>query len=275
MPTYAVGDIHGCLETLHRLLDAIDPDPEHDRLWLVGDLVNRGPDSLGVLRWARALHDAWGERLVVVLGNHDLHLLAIHAGIAEQRPGDTLYDLLRADDCDALIRWLGNRPLLHRDGDYLLVHAGLLPSWSADDAERRARSVEAALRGEHRTALLRREPASSAELDLSREYEALAAFARLRTCTTAGAPCSFTGPPEQAPPDCLAWFDIPGRRAAETTIVCGHWAALGLRNDPNLVALDTGCAWGRELTAVRLDDRKVFRQATVEEGLEVVGVSRS
>lgn len=267
MPTYAVGDIHGCFETLQRLLSAIDLDAEHDRLWLIGDLVNRGPDSLGVLRWARELHDEWGEdRLVIVLGNHDLHLLAVHAGIAEERPGDTLHDLLSADDCDALVGWLGNRPLLHRHHDHLLVHAGLLPSWTPDDAERLARGAEATLRGEHRTALLRRKPdvTGSADIGLGTEHEALAAFTRLRTCTVEGVPCRFTGPPEQAPPGCLPWFDVPGRRSSEVTIVCGHWAALGLRNDPKLIALDTGCAWGRELTAVRLDDRKVFRQRTVE-----------
>jgi bis(5'-nucleosyl)-tetraphosphatase (symmetrical) len=265
MATYAIGDVHGCFETLHRLLRRIAFDRRQDRLWLVGDLVNRGPGSLDVLRWGVEQ----GDRIVVVLGNHDLHLLARAAGVSEVKRRDTLETVLEAPDRDDLLLWLRNRPLVHREGDRLLVHAGLFPSWSPDDAERLAREVEERLRGDKAPRLLAAIDQKTADRwrdDLSghdRVRTALAGFARLRTLDAEERMCpDFSGPPQMAPKGCRPWFAIPDRRSAGTRVFFGHWAALGLHLEDGVAALDTGCAWGRELTALRLDDGKVFQEPT-------------
>ncbi|MDY7093074.1 MAG: symmetrical bis(5'-nucleosyl)-tetraphosphatase [Acidobacteriota bacterium] len=263
MATYALGDVHGCYKTLRKLLRRIGFDPDHDRLWLVGDLVNRGPDSLAVLRWARDLHRQMGERLRVVQGNHDLHLQALAAGLARLRSKDMLKPVLEAKDGDRLVEWLAEQPLLHREGNWLMVHAGLLPHWTPEDAESEARRVQAALLGGSRRQLLQR-PASKpagAEAELQRS---LTAFTRLRCCTADGEPTPHKGPPEEAPAGELAWFDVPGRRSSDATAIFGHWAALGLRVQPGILALDSGAAWGGKLTAVRLEDGKIFQQRAKE-----------
>lgn len=269
MATYAVGDVHGCWESLERLLGRLPFEPARDRLWLVGDLVNRGPRSLEVLRWARATAAAMGERFAVVLGNHDLRLLALAAGVTRAKRLDTLEPVLAAPDTAELVGWLGSRPLVHRDpgGDgWVMVHAGLLPRWTAGDAEAAARRVETALAGPRREALLVRGPADHAEDDpeLPPLREALAAFTLLRTMTPAGRRCDHSGRLEETPEGCVPWFRMPGRRTAGRRIVCGHWSALGLHREDGLLALDTGCVWGKRLTAVRLDDGEVFEQQTVE-----------
>lgn len=263
MATYAIGDVHGCFETLQRLLRRIAFDSGQDRLWLVGDLVNRGPRSLEVLRWAVEQ----GERIVVVLGNHDLHLLARAAGVAEAKKRDTLDPVLAAPDRDDLLAWLRTRPLAHRMGETLLVHAGLFPDWSPAQAEALARETEERLRGGASAKLLatvnekRAERWKNGLTGLERARVALAGFAKLRTIDPQGRTCSgFSGPPEEAPPGCRPWFSIPGRASAGATVVFGHWAALGLRVGSGIAALDTGCAWGRQLTALRLDDWKVFQE---------------
>jgi bis(5'-nucleosyl)-tetraphosphatase (symmetrical) len=204
-----------------------------------------------------------GDRLRVVQGNHDLHLQALASGLARLRSKDTLRPGLEAKDGDRLVEWLAEQPLLHREGETILIHAGLLPHWSIDDAESEALRVHAALRGDHRRRLLRRaeSPQSGGEAELGRS---LAAFTRLRTCTAEGEPTSHKGPPEEAPPGELAWFDVPGRRSAGATVIFGHWAALGLRVQPGILALDSGAAWGGRLTAVRLDDGKIFQQRAKE-----------
>jgi len=267
MATYAIGDIHGCFETLKRLLKRIAFDPRQDRLWLVGDLVNRGPRSLEVLRWAVELDG----RNVIVLGNHDLHLLARAAGVAEAKKRDTLEAVLAAPDRDDLLRWLRSRPFVHREDGFLLVHAGLFPSWSPDDAERLAREVEARLRSDDGPSLLARGDQKTAErwqhglTGVERERVALAGFVRLRTLDENERLCpEFSGPPRQAPRGCLPWFSVDGRRSAGATVIFGHWAALGLLLEKGIAALDTGCVWGRELTALRLDDWQVFREAAVD-----------
>jgi bis(5'-nucleosyl)-tetraphosphatase (symmetrical) len=266
MATYAIGDVHGCFETLRRLLRRIAFDRRRDRLWLVGDLVNRGPRSLEVLRWAVEQ----GDRLVVVLGNHDLHLLARAAGVAEVKRRDTLEAVLEAPDRDDLLLWLRNRPLVHREGEHLLVHAGLFPSWSPAGAERLAREVEERLRSDKASRLLAAIDQKTAERwrdDLAghdRALAALAGFARLRTLDAEARMCpDFSGPPQTAPRGCRPWFSVPDRRSAGVTVLFGHWAALGLRLESGVAALDTGCAWGRELTALRLDDGRVFNEAAV------------
>jgi bis(5'-nucleosyl)-tetraphosphatase (symmetrical) len=264
MPTYVVGDVHGCFDTLLGLLADCGFDPGRDRLWLVGDLVNRGPKSLEVLRWAADLDQRLGERMVAVAGNHDLHLVSRHAGIAAAKRRDTLDAVLAAPDASELVDWLRRRPLLHRDGGWLLVHAGLLPSWTPEEAERLARRVEARLRDtEASRELLAWPPSPDRTEDPDRTV--LEAFTRLRTCTVDGEPCDdFSGPPDEAPPGCVPWFRVPGRRSRETDVVCGHWAALGLHREAGAVALDSGAAWGGELSVLRLEDGVVFQRPVTE-----------
>jgi len=266
MGTYAIGDVQGCFETLERLLRRIDFRPGEDRLWLAGDLVNRGPASLEVLRWARD-HD---EHLVAVLGNHDLHLLAVAAGLAEPRRSDTLDACLAAPDREALLGWLRRRPLLHREGRHVLVHAGLLPAWSIETAQAHAREVAHALReGDGRLVLasLAADKAAAWSDELTgtaRISLIVAALTRLRICTADGRMrADFSGPPSEAPEGCRPWFDARVA-AGEPTIVFGHWAALGLHLAPHVLGLDTGCVWGGSLTAIRLEDRAVFQEPAAE-----------
>lgn len=263
MATYAIGDVHGCFATLKRLLRRIAFDRRQDRLWFVGDLVNRGPRSLEVLRWAMEQ----GDRIVVVLGNHDLHLLALAAGLSETRRRDTLEPVLEARDRDDLLLWLRHRPFVHREGETLLVHAGLFPSWTPGGAARLAREVEERLRGEKGPKLLAAIDQKTAERwsdDLTgheRAHAALAGFARLRTLDDQGRMCpDFSGPPQEAPKGCRPWYSVPGRKSAGATVIFGHWAALGLHVEDGVAALDTGAAWGRELTALRLDDWRIFQE---------------
>jgi len=261
--TYAIGDIQGCYRTLQRLLKRIRFAPDADRLWLVGDLVNRGPRSLKVLRWAREQDD----RVTAVLGNHDLHLLGRHYETRTAKSRDTLDGLMEAPDREDLILWLRRRPLLYREGDFVLVHAGLLPAWTLERAEELAREVEAVLGGDAPQRLLealvaRRPPAWSEGLDTEDRWRvAVQSLTRLRTCRGDSRVCEgFSGPPEKAPDGCRPWFDLRDDGAAGVSVVCGHWATLGLRLQPGLMALDSGCVWGGPMTAVRLEDREVFQE---------------
>ncbi len=280
MSTYAIGDLQGCAASFDALLDHVRFDPAHDRAWLVGDLVNRGPDSLGALRRVVGLGDA----AAVVLGNHDLHLLAVAAGVRRAGRDDTLDALLSAPDADALLDWLRHRPMAHRatlgDADVLMVHAGVLPGWNADDTMRRAAELEAALRSdgwrEALATMFGNEPDRWRD-DLAgadRLRAIVNVLTRLRFCSADGridfkakdapalAGSSFPPPPEGFMP----WFDVPGRRTRDALLVVGHWSTLGLlmrANDDGgpggVIALDTGCVWGGALTAVRLEDRAVFQ----------------
>ncbi len=265
MATYAIGDVHGCAATLRALLDGLPFRPDRDRLWLVGDLVNRGPDSLGVLRWARRASEELGDRFFAVLGNHDLHLLGLAAGIVPAKRRDTLEPVLRAPDRDELLAWLASRPLLHRDGDTVLVHGGLPPRWGLAEAERLAREAEGALASPERRRLLAafdRPPTRWCEdlPPLDRRAFVLAALTLIRMVGADGSPClGFSGAPDRAPRGCVPWYRVPERASAGATVVCGHWAALGLHLAPGVVALDTGCVWGGQLTAVRLEDAEVFQ----------------
>jgi bis(5'-nucleosyl)-tetraphosphatase (symmetrical) len=262
MATYAIGDVQGCFTTLERLLRRIDFDPGRDRLWLVGDLVNRGPSSLEVLRWAKSL----GRNLVTVLGNHDLHLLARAEGLREARPRDTFDDVLEAPDRDALLEWLAGRPLFHREGEFVMVHAGLHPEWSLDEAEALAWEAQEALRSRKRYSLLEwfedSEPRRwSDSLDGPERLRlTVDVLTRIRTVKVTGDLClEFAGPPDQAPEGCVPWFER-SELPAGSTVLFGHWAALGLHLGRNAIGLDTGCAWGRSLTALRLEDRQVFEE---------------
>ena len=253
--TWAVGDLQGCLDPLLRLLPQLPGDA---RLWLPGDLVNRGPRSLDSLRWAIAQ----GERLVTVLGNHDLHLLAVAAGIRRAHRTDTLDDILAAPDRDALLDWVRARPLAHFEGGWLMVHAGVLPQWSVERTLELADEVRRVLSGPRWIDFLREmygnEPAfwSDSLRGNDRLRVIVNALTRIRFCTPGGR-MDFAAKEGlgSAPDGYLPWFEVPGRASAGTPIVFGHWAALGLIDRADLLAIDTGCVWGRELTAVRLSDR--------------------
>lgn len=262
MATYAIGDLQGCLAPLQRLLKRCAFDPGKDNLWFVGDLVNRGPDSLAVLRFVKSL----GDRAVVVLGNHDLHLLTVAAGYVKAHRGDTLDEILNAPDRDELLAWLRFRPMIHRALGYTMVHAGLLPRWTIDQAQTYAREVEIALRGpaylEFLAHLYGNQPNAWRD-DLGgwdRLRLIVNAFTRLRICTVDGQlEYAHKGEIADIPAGYMPWSDVPGRRSADETIICGHWSAQGLRLESKLLALDTGCLWGQCLSAVRLEDRALYQ----------------
>ncbi len=261
MADYAIGDLQGCLAPLEALLERIGFDPARDRAWFVGDLVNRGPDSLACLRFVRSL----GEAAIVVLGNHDLHLLARAEGFARGRSRDTLGEVLAAPDRDELLAWLRARPLMHVEGSHAMVHAGLVPQWRVDEARELAAEVEAALRGPDYRALLGEmygdEPGlwSPALSGPERHRFVINAMTRLRVVDASGRMVlAFKGAPADRPRGTLPWFDAPGRASRSHALICGHWSALGLVLREDLLALDSGCVWGRTLSAVRLGDRKPF-----------------
>ncbi len=263
MATYAIGDIQGCYDSLQRLLENCAFNPVKDRLWLVGDLVNRGPKSLETLRFIKSL----GAAALTVLGNHDLYLLMVAEGGAKFRgKDDTIQPILDAPDCAELLNWLRQQPLCHTEGDYCLVHAGLLPQWTAARARELAREVEAKLQGpDFRDFVLNlwgSEPAGWSD-DLTgwpRLRVIVNAMTRMRFCTRFGImEFKAKGKLSNAPVGHLPWFEVPDRLSAEAVLVTGHWSALGLKITPNLLALDSGCLWGGHLTAVRLEDRQVFQ----------------
>jgi len=263
LATYAIGDIQGCYDSLQALLARCAFDPATDRLWLVGDLVNRGPQSLTTLRFIRSLGDA----AVTVLGNHDLYLLMVAEGGAKFRgKDDTLQEILDAPDCDELLNWLRHQPLCYTEGEYCMVHAGLLPQWTAARARELAGEVETALRGpnfrEFILNLWGSEPAGWSD-DLSgwqRLRVIVNAMTRMRFCTRDGVmEFKVKGKLANAPAGHLPWFDLPTRQSRDAVLVTGHWSALGLKVEPNFLALDSGCLWGGHLTAVRLEDRAVFQ----------------
>lgn len=259
MTLYAVGDLQGCADAFEWLLETIDYQPARDRLWLVGDLVNRGPDSARVLRKVMAL----GDSVITVLGNHDLHLLASSTGIRSPASQDTLEDVLSAPDRDALIDWLRHRPLLHYDSTAAraLVHAGIPPIWTVPEAVSAAREVETLLRKpdwQLSLAHMYGNTPSRWRPDLKRKDRlrfTINALTRMRYCGKKKAQLDFenTGPPGTQPRALVPWFDHPLRRHDETHIVFGHWASLGLLRRADITACDSGCVWGGSLTAVPLD----------------------
>lgn len=263
MATYAIGDLQGCYDPLRRLLDYIRFDPAADRVWFVGDLVNRGPASLEVLRFVKSL----GASATVVLGNHDLHLVMQAEGFGRANQEDTLEAVLAAPDRDELMAWLRGLPLFHVDGEWAMVHAGLLPAWSVAKAQALSDEASAALTADSYREFLAHmwgsEPAAWSD-DLAgwdRLRVVVNAMTRMRYVTADGAmefrAAGAKAPPDRGPVGCLPWFAAPGRASADHSIVCGHWSALGFREEANLLALDTGCLWGGSLTAVRLEDRRV------------------
>jgi bis(5'-nucleosyl)-tetraphosphatase (symmetrical) len=259
MATYAIGDVQGCFDELQALLAQL-AFGKADRLWFVGDLVNRGPKSLDVLRFVRDL----GDRAVTVLGNHDLHLVTQHEGCERPRKDDTFDDVLAAPDRQELVDWLRTRPMMHADGDYAMVHAGLLPQWTIDKALELAREVEAALAAPNYRDFLAHMYGSKPDTwsDTLRGWDRLRvivnAMTRMRSCTREGK-MDFGAKGAAVPPGYYPWFDL--RPKESVTLLCGHWSALGLKLTGRLAALDSGCVWGGKLSALRLEDRKLYQVA--------------
>jgi len=269
MPTYAIGDIQGCYKPLKKLLKSVNFKPGDDRLWCVGDLINRGPRSLDTLRFLRDIDDS----VRIVLGNHDLHFLAIYHGVAPNRSKDTLQKLLDAPDCDELSSWLRQQPLAHYDTldtneghkGFLMVHAGVAPQWTLQQTLALAGEVQAALQGPDYRKFLRKMYGDKP----AKWKESLTGYARLRTITnylTRMRFCTAKGKLDlqakeglsAAPDGFRPWFEFE-QLTPETSILFGHWAALeGQTNNPGVHALDTGCVWGRELTMMRLEDHQLF-----------------
>ncbi len=264
MATYAIGDIQGCFDQLQQLLAAVAFDATVDRLWFTGDLVNRGPQSLETLRFVKGL----GERAVTVLGNHDLHLLAVWHNRDNLKGSDTLDAVLAAPDAAELLAWLRTRPLLHHDPQlgFTMVHAGLSPQWDLATAQRCAGEIEAVLAGPDHPRFFKHmygnKPRRWSEslAGWERLRYAVNCFTRMRFCAEDGTlEFGQKGAPGQQDPGFRPWFEVAGRRHAGERVVCGHWSTLGLHLGSDVFALDTGCLWGGGLTALRLPDLAVTR----------------
>ncbi len=261
MAVYAIGDIQGCFSELEQLLDKINFDASADQLWLVGDLVNRGPQSLETIQFVRAL----GDSAKCVLGNHDIHLIACYAGIQNCKPKSSLNKILHHQQADEIINWLRHRPLLHYDSrlNWLMVHAGLIPQWDLVTAQKCASEVEAQLTSEKYIEFLKHAYGNipnqwNAELsDQDRWRVILNSFTRLRLCDQQGRmDFGYKGPLGTQEKHLFAWFDVP-RKSENLNIIFGHWSALGLKQTHNLLGLDTGCLWGSQLTAARIDTEQI------------------
>ena len=261
MAVYAIGDLQGCYDPFRRLLDELRFEPSRDQLWLTGDIVNRGPKSLKTLRFVREL----GDCVSTVLGNHDLHLLALASGaVRYTRRYNTLHKLLQAADAEELCDWLRRRPLAHYDYELntLLVHAGTLPAWGVNKTLSLAAEVEDVLRNGDHKSLLRKMYGDTPNRWSGRlsGYKRLRfiinCLTRMRMMTANGKlNFSYNGSPWSARKSLKPWYEIEDRKTEQTRVVFGHWSALGLIVLPKLISLDTGCLWGRQLTAVRLDKR--------------------
>jgi bis(5'-nucleosyl)-tetraphosphatase (symmetrical) len=257
MATYAIGDVQGCFDELTQLLAKVNFE-KADRLWFVGDLVNRGPKSLEVLRFVREL----GARAATVLGNHDLHLIAQHAGVERPHKGDTFQDVLEAADADELVDWLRMQPMVHAEGAYAMVHAGLLPQWSIDKAAALGKEVEAALAASDYRDFLKAmygdkpDRWSDALSGWDRLRVIVNAMTRMRFCDRAGR-IDLDGKGTEPRKGYLRWYQA--RRREDRTLLFGHWSQLGLVAEPHVLGLDSGCVWGGALTAVRLEDRTLFQ----------------
>ena len=255
MTRYAVGDIQGCYTELRELLARLSFSADRDQIWFVGDLVNRGPQSLEVLRFVRSL----GDNAITVLGNHDLHLLAIACGTQHKRKHDTLDAIFTAHDRDDLLAWLISRPLAHYDRGDLMVHAGVVPQWTVNTTLQLAREVETALRTDPRALfdnMYGDEPRRWSEslAGVERLRFAINVLTRLRVCTNDGeVDLKMKGKPPKGRSHLMPWFDVESRWSSSVRIVFGHWSALGLMNRNDVVGLDSGCVWGGALTAFNLD----------------------
>lgn len=263
MAIYAIGDVQGCFEALQRLLDKVEFNPGSDQLWFAGDLVNRGPQSLETLRFIKNL----GPQARVVLGNHDLHLLAVYFANATTKASDTINDILTAPDCDELMQWLRQQPLVVQEQNWFMSHAGLPPMWSAVQARQLALEVELTLQGQHGAEFLQYMYGNLPD----RWQDDLQGYDRLRVIVNFLTRMRFVGTNNEldllskegvgtAPAGFKPWFEVVRPLAESARVLFGHWAALeGKVTVPNIYALDTGCVWGGQLSALRLDDAVWFR----------------
>ncbi len=264
MAIYAIGDVQGCYAELQKLLLTLPFNSQHDTLWFTGDIVNRGPQSLEVLRFVKSL----GERQITVLGNHDLHLIAAAYGTKRNAKGDTLEAILDAPDGNELITWLRHQPLLHHDKDsgYVMTHAGLAPMWTLHQAKQCAQEVETVLRGDAILTFLQNMYGNQPNKwqEQLTGFERLRCivnyFTRMRFCYADGSlDLVYKGEIAGKPDDLIPWFEVKDRANLNDKIIFGHWAALNGRTEvANVFPLDTGCVWGNCLTAMRLDDGKHF-----------------
>ena len=261
MAVYAIGDIQGCFSELEQLLTSINFSANTDQLWFVGDLVNRGPQSLETIQFVRTL----GDTAKCVLGNHDIHLIACHAGVQTCKPSSSLNQILQHHQADEMIDWLRFQPLLYHDShlDWLMVHAGLIPQWDLATAKSCAKEIESQLKSDNYIDFLRHaygDTPNQWHSELSEQDRwrvSLNAFTRLRFCDKQGRMnFSYKGQMGKQDKHLFAWFDVP-RQSEDLNIIFGHWSALGLKQSPNLLGLDTGCLWGSQLTAARIDIKPV------------------
>jgi len=260
---YCVGDIHGHRATFERLLAKLGFSPSRDTLWLVGDLVNRGPDSLGTLRFVRSLDAAARP----VLGNHDVHLIAHALGVTRADGAAAFRAIEVAPDYTSLVAWLRNQPLAISNGTHLMVHAGIAPGWTEVTAQDEASFVASCLQSDACAHLLaesyRREPGPEASRESQRFTASLKVLTRIRTCEASGAlHMGYAGPADSCPPNTRPWFEFLDQRV-DRHILFGHWAAAGLQRGARYTGLDTGCAWGGPLTALDMQSGELIAQASV------------
>jgi len=263
MSVYAIGDLQGCLDPLIELLAKINFDSSKDTLWFTGDLINRGPRSLDTLRFIIAL----GDSAISVLGNHDLHFLAVTSGNTKHTKHDTFEELLAAPDRDELIYWLRSRPLMHYDQsrNIALIHAGLPPQWNIAEAQTYAHEVENILRSDHYQQLVTSMYGNSPDhwdpalTDIDRHRFIINCFTRMRYCTAQGTmDFKYKTAPGTQPHSLYPWFTLANRKTLDTTIIFGHWSTLGFQHECNTFSLDTGCLWGETLTALNIDKQNII-----------------
>ncbi|CBL45661.1 Bis(5\'-nucleosyl)-tetraphosphatase, symmetrical [gamma proteobacterium HdN1] len=271
MATYAIGDLQGCFASFQALLARIGFDGQRDKLWLTGDLINRGPDSLATLRWCHA-HNA---SLVTVLGNHDLHFLAVALGASTYKARkDTFADILEAPDRETLVDWLRRRPLMHVEYQHILCHAGIAPIWTTEQAKSLAEEVEHVLSGDNPGVFLSQmygnQPAGwSNDLHGAARYRVITNyFTRMRICDRSGAlDLAYKNGLTGIPAGLFPWFQLPERIPLKERILFGHWAAIeGKTGHEDILALDTGCVWGATLTAFCLETGEWFHQPSLDAG---------
>ncbi|HHF3033495.1 symmetrical bis(5'-nucleosyl)-tetraphosphatase [Vibrio sp. Y42_MX_L11] len=264
MATYIVGDIQGCFDELQRLLEQVSFSAKKDQLWLAGDLVARGPKSLETLRFVKSL----GKSATVVLGNHDLHLLAVAHGIKKVKDKDKTAPIFTAPDKEDLLAWLAQQPLMAEHDEFVMCHAGISPQWNLKTARKCAREVERIIQSEELPWLLKNMYSNQPDSwhdslqGLDRYRYIINAFTRMRFCFPDGRldmDCKL--PPQQVSGnELIPWFDVPQRVHLNKTVLFGHWAALQGHVDEEIIGLDTGCVWGGSLTMIRWDDKKIFTQ---------------
>ena len=267
MARYAIGDLQGCFKSFQGLLKLISFNPQTDELWLVGDLVNRGPDSLACLRWIKNHQNS----VKMVLGNHDLYLLGRYLNGGKDKSGDTIEEILIAPDCADLCNWLITQPVLQKQDGFLMVHGGLLPEWTEDQTTSYATAITKLLQSDAAALVLEKYRTmrhwkwhdNLSEFD--RNMLALQIMTTIRVCHTDGTlKPKFKGPPVDLPEQCKPWFELAHQRSSSTRVIFGHWSALGLRQSAGIVGLDSGCVWGRSLTAWNLDSGDIFQQVALE-----------